>query len=655
MKREWTSAGVRMPSVDMIRGTVAKRALFLFGLLCAFDSLLNAQQVSWTPSFENVGLEVVMGIPTSDSARIEVQVKGQELNVEFNRVHSLSRISETRFAGSIFDLTPGALYEVRLESSLFPEPLSLSVHTRADLRPTAQGSTYHVSPLTGADSNSGHSQEAAFATLGRALSVVQAGSKVVLYDGVYREGDLLAPRSGTSSSPIVIENAPGATPVIDGTDPSFTPVWELFDSDNHVYRSPCTSQPDKAYLDGGHWFRYRSLDGLRNLWWSQPGGFFVDGTHLYARFPNDGEPSSHTVSLPRFTTALTFGQVSHWQLRGLVFQYFGFGAFHRGIYLDGADHIVIDGCTFRNNVIGVGLKRSADFNVIQNCEFSDTPMNTWNWHAVKSGGVGYEGGGVYVYTSNIANRGNVIRNNRFADMFDGAHLFSSHEDGPTRDLDFYGNTVEDCLDDAVETDGGGINCRIYRNRFRSFLTGVSVAPAFLGPTYIMRNMLYDWHSVAEFTGYPIKWNHGESEQTQFVYLYHNTCYTAVAGQDGFLFKNFSNWANVVSRNNVYAGTDYAFESQSASNPIDFDFDALFTSHPTRFARWLGQDHSDLDAFRQASGQEGNGFSGPLGFVDASSGDFRLDASSDLVDAGVRIPGVNDAYSGGAPDMGANER
>ncbi len=333
----------------------------------------------------------------------------------------------------------------------------------------------------------------------------------------------------------MLEAASGASPVIDGTDPGFSPAWESFEPANHLYRTPCLSQPDKAYLDGGHWFRYRSLDDLRNLRWSQPSGFFVDGTHLYARFPSNGQPSNHTIALPRFTTGLTFEQVSHWQLRGIVFQFFGFGAFHRGIYIDGGDQIVIDGCEFRNNVVGVGIKRAADYNLIQNCVFSDSPMTTWNWHAVKSGGVGYEGGGVYIYTSNIPNRGNVIRDNQFSDMFDGAHLYSSHDEGPTRDLDFYRNTVVDCLDDAVETDGGGINCRIYNNTFRSFLTGVSVAPAFWGPTYIMRNVFYDWHSVAEFTGYPLKWNVNTSFQTQFVFLYHNTCYTAVPGQDGFLF------------------------------------------------------------------------------------------------------------------------
>ena len=274
---------------------------------------------------------------------------------------------------------------------------------------------------------------------------------------------------------------------------------------------------------------------------------------------------------------------------------------------------------------------------------------------MKSGGVGYEGGGVVVYTSSSPNRGNVVRNNHFVNLFDGAHLYSAHSDGPSRDFDFYGNLIEDCLDDAVETDGGGMNCRIYGNTFRSFLTGVSVAPAFSGPTYILRNVFRDWRSVAEFTGYPIKFNVNTTFQTQFVYLYHNTCHTSIAGQNGFLFKNYSNWVDIVSRNNIYFGSDYAFESQSNVNPVDFNFDNLFTSHPSRFARWLGVDYQDLAAFQQGSGQEVRGLSVNPGFVDSVNGDYGLGPSSGLLDAGVRIRGVNDGFRGAAPDIGAFER
>ena len=634
--------------------TVLTRLLSTLVFLGSY-CVASAQQISWTPTFENIGIEVLLSSPSAMDAQISVSYREEQVGSTYRLGHALSRISGTRFAGSLLGLTPGRAYSVRLESSLFSEAQSFVVHTRSESIPAAQGTVFHVSPGAGSDSNVGTSLGQAFRTIAKALTSVQAGDKVLLHDGVYFEGDLFVWRSGTESSPIVIENAEGATPIIDGTDPSFTPQWETFDSENHLYRAPCTVQPDKGYLDGGHLFRYQNLEDLRSLRWSQPSGFYVDGVHLYARFPLNGAPAAHTLTLPRFTTALTFEQQSHWQVRGLVFRYFGFGAFHRGIYIDGGDHITIDRCQFRHNVIGVALKRAADFNLIQHCSFTDFPIDTWNWHAVKSGGVGYEGGGVFVYTSNSPNRGNVVRNNHFQTLFDGAHLYSASNDGPTCDFDFYDNVVEDCLDDAVETDGGGVNCRIYGNTFRSFLTGVSVAPAFSGPTYIVRNLFRDWHSVAEFTGYPIKFNVSSAFQTQFVFLYHNTCHTSIAGQNGFLFKNYSNWIDIVSRNNIYSGTDHALESQSSVNPVDFNFDNLFTTHPGRFARWLGVDHQNLAAFQQGSGQEDRGLSVDPIFVDPSNDDFTLGESSALLDAGIRIQGINDGFRGAAPDIGAFER
>ncbi|MBD3421722.1 MAG: hypothetical protein GF398_16535 [Chitinivibrionales bacterium] len=42
------------------------------------------------------------------------------------------------------------------------------------------------------------------------------------------------------------------------------------------------------------------------------------------------------------------------------------------------------------------------------------------------------------------------------------------------------------------------------------------------------------------------------------------------------------------------------------------------------------------------------------FVDSADGDFRLQAQSPAVDAGVVVPGVTDGYKGSAPDLGAYE-
>jgi hypothetical protein len=305
-------------------------------------------------------------------------------------------------------------------------------------------------------------------------------------------------------------------------------------------------------------------------------------------------------------------------------------------------------------VVAISLKRTADFNTIQHCTFDDSPLQEWNWEAVKTGGVSYEGGAVTVYASNLANKGNVIRFNTIRNQFDGANLYSGNLDGPTQNMDFHDNDITDCRDDAIETDGAGSNVRIYRNRLEGFLTGISVAPCAIGTTYIMRNILLDWHDVDDYGGYPFKFNVNSSLPIRWVYLYHNTCHTNHAAQNGFLFKGYSNWSDIVSRNNIDSGTRYAMESWSETNPVSFDFDNLFTTDSARFAAWGRVNAGSFEAFQSLSNQETNGLSIDPHFVDSPNKILTLRPNSPLIDAGVRIPGVNENFLGESPDIGVSE-
>ncbi len=62
-----------------MRGSLAKtwsQSLWLgLSLLSALSA--DAQQVTWTANFENVGLEVVLDTASPSDARIEVLIRGQ--------------------------------------------------------------------------------------------------------------------------------------------------------------------------------------------------------------------------------------------------------------------------------------------------------------------------------------------------------------------------------------------------------------------------------------------------------------------------------------------------------------------------------------------------------------------------------------------------
>jgi hypothetical protein len=628
---------------------------FLIAGLCALAWWGRAQTASITPTFNNLGIVITFPAPTTQSVvRVFIKRPGAPTSA-YREDHPLSRLTATRFAGSVFGLTPGTSYDLKLTAAALVGDLFVSTGTRSDNFPNATNTTYYVSPSSGSDANNGTSSAQAFRTLNKALSVASAGAKILLQDGNYYEGDLAAPRSGTASAPIVIENAPGARPVLNGSDTNFIPVWTLYNSGSHVYRTPCSSTPENAYLNGGQFFHYPALADLLNPPWNQPGGYYVDGSFLYARFPNDSAPGTNRVTITAHTTGLTLSQKSWLQIRGLEFCYYGLDLYHRAIYIDGGDSNVVDRCYFHHNGIGVAFKRAADFNTVQNCAFTEFPINTWSWHAVKDSGSDYEAGGVVIYGSTETNRGNVIRFCTFTNMFDGSHLYSDTATGPTENLDFHNNVVQGCNDDCVETDGAGSNCRIYFNRFHDFLTGVSVAPAAIGPTYIFRNILSDWRSSEEFTGYPFKFNVGSSLAIEWIYLYHNTCVTTVPGQHGFWFKQYSNWTNVISRNNIFAGTDYALENQATvPNTVDFDYDCLFTTKAPPVIRWAGVNYNSLNQFALATGQEAHGMTNQPAFLNPALHDFYLPANSPLIDQGIAIPGINDDPFGGGPDLGALE-
>ena len=110
---------------------------------------------------------------------------------------------------------------------------------------------------------------------------------------------------------------------------------------------------------------------------------------------------------------------------------------------------------------------------------------------------------------------------------------------------------------------------------------------------------------------------------------------------------------MTARNNVFAGTQYALYKVNLVI-LDFDWDALFTTDPTRFVRWEGIRYDDLSAFQSATGQEPSGLAAPPLLADPSNGDFSPQPGSQLVDRGLVIPGINDDFEGQAPDVGAVE-
>jgi hypothetical protein len=624
------------------------RIVWCLALFAAAASL-RAQTITTTASYNNIGVTLDFAVAPTQAV-VRMFVKRAQTNDTYREVHPLSRISPTRFAGSVFWLDERTSYDLKLTSPLLPGDRVTNATTRWSGFVFMPGAIYHVA-TNGNDSNSGTSRAQAWRTVGRALSAADAGVQIVLYNGTYYEGELAVPRSGTPTAPIQIYAAAGNRAILSGVDTNFVPVWTLYHPTNFIYRTPCTSVPEFAYLNGAHLYHYDSLADLTNRVWNLPAGCHVNGTHLYARFPNNGGPSSNVVTIPRFSTGISIGGQTNIRISRIEFEHYGLlsGALSRGIDINGGDSNVIEGCTFRCTSYGVLLRRTADFNTIESCTFTEPPVASWGWNATKA--TRYESAGVAVIHNGQTNRGNVIRGSRFMNVFDGAALTSSAGPQTTEDMDMYNNLVQDCVDDGIEVNGNASNCRIYFNWIDRILSGISLSPCTVGPTYVFRNLITDWAAPDTTKANPIKLG---TAPVGSIYVYHNTCVTDAPDQEGLFVLGAGNWAGLVFRNNIIACTSYAINNTGTSLGFDLDYDCLYTSATAPTLRWNSVRYDTLAQFAAATGLETNGVWGPPGFVNAAALDYYLRSNSPAIDKGVVLPGMNDGYVGQRPDMGLYE-
>lgn len=272
--------------------------------------------------------------------------------------------------------------------------------------------------------------------------------------------------------------------------------------------------------------------------------------------------------------------------------------------------------------------------------------------------------------------GNVIRFNDivstedhgFNDGIGGGNNFS-FTGNMNRDSDIYGNIIRNCWDDAIESEGGNMNIRIWGNYIHFFYNGIASASTSKGPLYIFRNVSRESRSGHRNStgGALIK----TGERNEFGggrrYIFHNTIL-----QPGGVFNVFSSHVNpnCITRNNIFdvpgrLATDIEKEPLS-----DYDFDYFsgvakgrtaieehgikFNTTPT--GTRLYSSSYGLEFYPRSSINSIKWGKYPYEF-----GDRKLEItdpvvwiSNPLIDSGIQLPGFNDDFTGKAPDLGAFE-
>jgi hypothetical protein len=280
------------------------------------------------------------------------------------------------------------------------------------------------------------------------------------------------------------------------------------------------------------------------------------------------------------------------------------------------------------------------------------------------------------YAVKVYGKGHVICHNRISFFHDGicvdTHGLPEGNDKKCVSIDIYGNDIFNMSDDFIEADGGVHNIRIFNNRgFNAYHAGLSAQPVFGGPVYFIRNILYHIPSISlKFMIRPAG-----------IFLYHNTI-CAETSINGFSNGHFRNnlFLGPDEDRPVFSAATFTLYSTMDYNGFRPKKDRK-ASYRWHFPASESLNHSDvselislesgtLEEFTSNTGNEVHGieldydiFENVIkpdpekkGHIYRREGyDFRLREESKAVDAGIYLPNINEQFHGYSPDLGAIER
>jgi len=231
-------------------------------------------------------------------------------------------------------------------------------------------------------------------------------------------------------------------------------------------------------------------------------------------------------------------------------------------------------------------------------------------------------------------------------------------------IDIYGNDLDQCADDAIEADYAMGDVRVYQNRISRSFMGISAQPSLGGPTYFLRNAMYNIIYEA------FKLHNGTIGDV----VLHNTI---VKSGDAAGVYTDDSVSNAYFRNNLFiggpggsyggydSGSGRVIQIRSADASCSFDYDGVGSVSgnvsgqigDTRFS-----DFSELTTLTSevhAVQVDLSVFEGNVPFPDDPFADWAdvtlsLAQGGAAIDRGEVIANINSSFTGDGPDLGAYE-
>ncbi|MCC7010337.1 MAG: hypothetical protein IT184_16130 [Acidobacteria bacterium] len=531
-----------------------------------------------------------------------------------------------RFAGSIIDLEPDTEYEVRLTMK-DPDGISgdavqvTKVRTRGEPRAAAGGRVLHVYP----QGWKGPKQEPAYTGLMAAYAGAGTGDWNVVYQKKVEPGDVILMHAG------------------------------LYKGDRHNYVDPFSTTFDGTYLLTAKGTPEKPIV----IKAAGDGEVIIDGDGAFRLFDVMGSAYNIFDGL-----TIRNAEVAFWA----------------GVKdVAGAEGLTVRNCRIENVGIGVNTQfaGSKNFYIADNIFLGrDDRHRVLGW--ANPGAYGAHPINSY-YAVKVYGQGHVIAHNAVAFFHDGISVCTHGQPDAARSdwavaIDIYNNDIHVTGDDFIEADGGVHNIRVLRNRgVNAAHTGLSAQPIFGGPAYYIRNVVYNTPVALKFNnpaGVYVLQNtiiaeHRTNQQVSNARFLNNLFLGTDAPRVGIASIGgptaYSLYDHNGYRPNRGVDTQYAWLGPRPGLTVDYERPA---AQAPRFrtlaelARASGQEtHSielDYDVFENLAPPVPPDSSKPGTPYEAVNLNFGLKPASKAVDAGVRIPNVNDGFSGKAPDLGAYE-
>jgi hypothetical protein len=338
-----------------------------------------------------------------------------------------------------------------------------------------------------------------------------------------------------------------------------------------------------------------------------------------------------------FTEGFNFG-ASHIWIEGLTVRDQDFATFS----LDCPADVVVRGNFFYGNHYNIYLQRGGDgWYIADNTIVGDEDP----------AGESFDGEGVELNGSFAACGANnhTVAHNRISRVADGIST-------PGTNVDIFGNDIFDTSDDGVETDEGQTNVRVWGNRIHNAVhNAFSFQPQTGSPWYFIRNqVINNLEDIAKYR----TWDRAVFLHNTFVHWQD----LQLGGAHGQLLS--------ISRNNLWVSLNDGqiwWMFGDVDWRTDLDYDGFDWGESIRPFFWNGTTYPDLESFSAATGQETHGIR-----IDHETCFPSLDVPGEspmsvppqyltlarrcpAVDAGARLPNINDGFAGRAPDLGAYEK